>query len=333
MLKLLPVLCLLLMLSVVTDAKIVFQSNRADNQTYEIYVMDDDGSNLQRLTHNEVKDANPAWAPDSLHIVFSRESEDQKTSDLFLMNRDGDAPINLTNHPALHGTPSWSPDGQRIAFVSSRDTPQWNIFTIDILSQKVKRLTHNKQLEDGGADFPDFSPDGRHIVYTQSTPGRWRTLHLMRADGSGQHELIPSDGVLRTYPRWSPDGKKIAFSEIHYGPNLKLISSKTVIQNLDNRARSVLKTPRDWLPHAICWMGRKSILIAADGLNSPERQADIYRYHLATDEITNLTNSPGDDYAQDWISDTTYDVSGAHNKSILWGALKKTYMETDDESR
>jgi len=89
--------------------------------------------------------------------------------------------------------------------------------------------------------------------------------------------------------------------------------------------------PPKWLSHAVCWMGQKTVLIAAEEHDSPERQIDIYRYNLSTDAITNLTNSAGDDYAQDWISDTVYDVSSAHNKSILWGALKKTYMETLDE--
>ena len=329
MLQRLPLICLLLMVASLADGKILFQSNREDKDNYDIYVMDDDGSNLQKLTHSRFKDAYPVWSPDGAKIAFSRSAEDKQQSDIFIMNSDGSAPENLTNHPTLDSTTSWSPNGRHIAFISTRDN-HLNIHHIDVQSQKVVRLTHNKKLADGGADFPSFSPDGKQIVYTQSTPGKWRTLHIMRADGTGQHAFIPADGLYRTSPRWSPDGKKIMFSEIHYGENLKIISAKVIIQSVGFRDRRVLKTPRNWFTFSVCWMGnKKSVLIAAEDHTAKVREFDIYLYNLTTDKITNLTNSPGDDYAPDWINDSILDVSPTGKKSTTWGVLKHTDTSTE----
>ena len=320
--KLAIALSLLLIVSFLADAKIVFQSNRADGQTYDIYVMDDDGSNVQRLTDNPVPDGNPRWSPDSLHVAFDRASKDGQLSDVFIMNRYGAAEKNITSDHPHNAAPSWSPDGGHIAFVSSSGDTPWNIYTIDLLTDDVKRLTG-----DGGTDYPDFSPDGIHIVYTQSSPGLWRTLHTMRADGRQKKELIPADGLLRFAPRWSPDGSEILYAEVTYGPNIELLSNRVIIDAWGYRERRVLKIPRNWAVVSLSWAGRDAVLIAAWELDSPDSQRDIYRYDLGTDTITNLTNSPGDDDGQDWIRDSIYDVAYAGKLAIQWGALKKKFLE------
>jgi len=322
MLRFLPTLCFLLMLSAVTDAKIVFKSAREGH--YAIYVMEDDGSNVQRLTDAPFDESYPVWSPDGTQIAFSRYTDNEGISEIFLMNADGSSPKNLTNHPVIDTAPSWSPDGHRIAFVSHRGDLPWNIFSIEVNSKKVTRLTHNKKREDGGADFPCFSPDGTHIIYTQSAPGEWRSLYMMDSDGRRHWAFIPLDGLFRTFPRWSPDGRKILFTEVQYDAKINVISEKIVIRERDTRIRTVLKIPRRLvLADNCCWMDRgKSVLIAAKELADPDRGYDIYRYHLASDEITNLTNSPGSDRSADWIDDAVLDVSLTGKKSTTWGELK-----------
>ena len=48
--------------------KIAFVTARDMND--EIYIMDADGSNKQRLTNNPASDRLPAWSPDGTHIAF-----------------------------------------------------------------------------------------------------------------------------------------------------------------------------------------------------------------------------------------------------------------------
>ena len=82
---------------------------------YEIYVMNTDGSNQQRLTYNSVDDANPTWSPDGTKIAFVTNRDGNY--EIYVMNADGSNPQRRTYNTASDGSPAWSHDGTRIAFV------------------------------------------------------------------------------------------------------------------------------------------------------------------------------------------------------------------------
>ncbi len=68
--------------------------------------------------------------------------------------------------------------------------------------------------------------------------------------------------------------------------------------------------------------GRKYLLISAKPPNSDTH--DIYRYHLFTGEMVNLTNTPAvDDYGPDWISDDVLSVTPQGKKKVTWGQVKQ----------
>ena len=90
--------------------RIVFSSDRkGDWVNYEIYVMDDDGGNLQRLTENRNNDWSPSWSPDGKRIAFSSDRKgDFESFEIYVMDADGGNQQNLTNHPRNDGGPAWS---------------------------------------------------------------------------------------------------------------------------------------------------------------------------------------------------------------------------------
>ncbi|MDJ0832499.1 MAG: hypothetical protein QNJ69_03185 [Gammaproteobacteria bacterium] len=95
----------------------------------DIWVMDADGSNKQRLTNNGATNWAPSWHPDGKRIVFSSNMddwrEDYKTYghnfELYLINSDGSGLKRLTYNKVFDSFPMFSADGKKIAFGANRN--------------------------------------------------------------------------------------------------------------------------------------------------------------------------------------------------------------------
>lgn len=322
--------CCLLLIPCFATAKIVFVSKRSG--AMDIHVMDDDGSNVQQLT--SVKplevDVDPQWAPDGQHIAFSRDLSRGRVQDfqLFIMRPDGSDVKQLTFPPIDYGIfYTWAPDGQHIAFSGKLDQGE-QIYLIDIRTMEIQQLTN---FDGASVSVRSWSPDGEYIAYDHFKLNMGSNIYVMRADGSRARQFIPiwDDRLYRDDFRWSPDSKSLLYSERGIAENGKHLGSQVVIQEY-NRAtgrggkKQTLTTPNNWYIHSLDWMNNgQDVLITAEERNLPVLQYDIYRYNIATDQITNLTNLPRDDYFPDWISDKMLSVSPLGKKHILWGALKK----------
>ncbi len=220
------VLSLPLMICVDAQAQIVFSSNRDGNP--EIYVMDIDGKNQQRLTNNPNDDWNPSWSPDGKRIVFSSERDGNR--EIYVMNADGGNPQNLSNNPDFDGSASWSPDGKRIAFMSDRDGDflHFDIFVMEADGGNQQSITNDPFDE----RHPSWSPDGERIAFSSRRDGHFRSrfgitseIYVMNADGGNQQRLTEN---LKNdwFPSWSPDGERIAFmSELDGNPEIYVIDA------------------------------------------------------------------------------------------------------------
>jgi len=162
---------------------IVFTSERAGSA--DIYRMHADGSGIERLTDSPSYDDQAALSPDGGTLAFV-STRDGGTANVWLLDLARHEYTNLTKNAGGNFRPSWSPNGKWIAFSSGRDTkpgraePSWEllqstaIYIVHPDGTGLKRLT-----ELGGyAGSPQWSGDGRRIVYYQSTakevyPGRF----------------------------------------------------------------------------------------------------------------------------------------------------------------
>lgn len=128
--------------------KLAFHSTRSGY--YDIYVMELDGAEIQRLTFEpETMDVWPEWSPQGDTMIF--HSERDGDSEIFMMNADGSNQVNLTNNDTLERTPRFSSDGSQIVFRGERDGES-NIYIMNTDGTNIRQVT-TSELSDW---YPDF---------------------------------------------------------------------------------------------------------------------------------------------------------------------------------
>ena len=135
--------------------------------TYEIYVMDADGGNQQRLTENRKNDWQPSWSPNGKRITFASDRKgDLVNIEIYVMDADGGNQQRLTENRKNDWQPSWSLDGERIAFVSDRDGNS-EIYVMDADGGNPQNLTNNPHSDINPAWFNSpfsVSPAGKKFT-------------------------------------------------------------------------------------------------------------------------------------------------------------------------
>jgi len=131
--------------------------------------------------------------------------------------------------PQLTSGPSslaWSPDSKEVVY--SMAGSLWR--------QKIDS-TEAQQVTDGaGYDYqPDWSPDGKSIVYCSYQKDAIELWLLDLASGNSQQ--ITNDGAVNVEPRWSPDGKQIVFVSTTYNKRFHIFRADVNGGKLENVVR------------------------------------------------------------------------------------------------
>jgi Tol biopolymer transport system component len=180
--------------------RIAYVSDQQDN--YEIYVMNANGSGQTNLTNHPAVDTDPAWSPDGARLAFVSDRTD--SDEIFVMKTDGSNLRQLIDLPEPSRPPAWSPDGRRMAFAA--ETPYFDqVFVMNVDGSGLIQLTHNQ----ANSISPAWSPDGSKIAFVVEQGGDFE-IYVMNADGSNPVNLTNSPDWEGS-PTWSPDGMKIAF--------------------------------------------------------------------------------------------------------------------------
>ncbi len=147
------------------------------------------------------------------------------------------APLDLIAHPAV------SPDGTQVAFVGYSDG-QCDLYLYELEPRRLRRLTRTP----GPEDTPDFSPDGKSLVFVglwQIGPTLSWDVFVLDLEGD-RIEMLTSDPFFDWGPRFSPDGEWIALESTARGP------SDIHVLRRDGRGRAAF-TYDEWRDAFPCW--------------------------------------------------------------------------------
>lgn len=236
-----------------TTSKILFT---ADNR---LCMINPDGSNMQVLATG--RGASVDWqahiSRDGTKVVYAQV--DTTFQQIFLIDLLSSRTINLTGDTIFHDSPSFSPDGKNVLYITSE---RWmgSICLKNITTGESSRLTQGLSCYS-----PVFSPGGLQIAFTLSLDGVGPRVAIMDKDRSGIRDLgsgdspqffpdghrilfrdyLPAqdaDGLFsmnidgserkflckipwQTFPKVSPDGRKIVLSDFTDNPEIFVMNS------------------------------------------------------------------------------------------------------------
>jgi len=222
------------------NGRIAFRRFLNEERTWgAIFTIKPNGRGERQITHPAMGfvDRNPDYSPDGRKIAFEREGVDCAVNceydEVFVVNADGTHLRQLTrNAPAqtcgtggfCNGTPAWSPDGRKIAFERASGPvvddliENVGIAIMNADGTGIHALTQRRRPSQGEDSNPQFSPDGRRIVFQRNNvrdaqPADGVALFVLDLRTGREHQVTPWPMRAGDTPDWSPDGKRILFHD------------------------------------------------------------------------------------------------------------------------
>lgn len=287
----------------------------------------DGGEPARQLTVGAKNDTSPRWSPDGRRLAFlsdrgavlqaggggakpgkAEAPEEGGTQVWVLPVADGGEARQVTDLPMDVEAVDWSPDGRRLAVVSRADSTE--------PEKKPDRKPGDPPAPDTRLiDTLSYQFNGAGFIYE-----RFTRLWLVDAE-SGAAERLTSGNHHDGDPRWSPDGRQIAFvSDRHANPDLGWRSDVYLV---DVRARQVRQLSpgrgrQAWGAPAWSPDGR---WIAAIG-NRDWRKGEIQQPSVWRIRVR-------DGFAEDLLPDADLEASGGMNSDLLGAGASRPFWMAD----
>ncbi|HMK87128.1 MAG TPA: CehA/McbA family metallohydrolase, partial [Steroidobacteraceae bacterium] len=225
---------------------VIYSSYR--NDALELWVLDLASGETRALTQNGAVNVEPRFSPDGKRIVFTStlyhkrfhvftaDFADGKLSNIERATGEhkSDLPRYYYSEYDHEINPIWTRDGHNLIYVSNRNhiygtggmwlalapagsasaTPAGSAPSSDAQGTDADRTPASAREihyeESNWKARPDLSPDGSRLVYSSYAGRSWHNLWLMPASGGDAFPITYGDWDM-TYPRWSPDGTRVAF--------------------------------------------------------------------------------------------------------------------------
>jgi Tol biopolymer transport system component len=205
--------------------RVVYASYQGD--AVQLRLLDPATGASAPLLDNGAVNLEPRWSPDGRRIAFTSTlyqgrwhvfaaevTPDGRAERVTRLTEDRESglPRYYYNTTDQYFSPAWSPDGRELLLVSNRGHI-WGSGTIWRMPAREGGSAEAREIRDEETTWkarPDWSRDGRRVVYASYLGRQWHQLWLMTADGANPFQLTYGD-YDAVSPRWSPDGGRIAY--------------------------------------------------------------------------------------------------------------------------
>ena len=238
------------------------------------------------------RNGDPLVSPDGSRMALA--SNRDGTPDLYVASADGSVLLRLTHTPDEETLAGWSSDGRRLWFARTANDSS-RVFSID------RDGTHESEIVTLPGRSVRVSPDGKRVLYCS---GSWTEVRLFVADLDGSHARQLTDGTSVVWgPRWSPDGKSIAFTGRDAAQQLHIIILKV---DTGERRQLTHLTPAEGRAQTPAWSadGRQLAVQVSEG-NGASATSHIWTIDVVTGVMQKLGahTAPYLDEVPSWFPD------------------------------
>ena len=225
--------------------------------------------------------------PSGGRIVFTCTRGDY--NQICIINRDGSGLTQLSDMEASNYYPVFTPDGSSLLFASNRTGP-FDLYLLIFGEKQLFQITQNV----GNVVSPDYSPDGRRIVFVNRVGEGPASIWMVNADGLNPHLVYAGPDTIVAVA-WSPDGERIAYAmSVGVPQEYEIFTMNTEGKNHVRISQGLqgIGGSLDWSPDG------KSLLIYA----GPYNDKNIFKLEVADGAYTQITdggNNAGASYSPD----------------------------------
>ncbi|MBL8102358.1 MAG: serine/threonine-protein kinase [Anaerolineales bacterium] len=210
---------------------------------------------------------------------------------LCMINRDGSGLTQLTDMNASNYYPVFTPEGSSLLFSSNRNGA-FDLYRLVFSEKQIFQITQNI----GNVVSPDYSPDGRRIVFVNRVGEGPASIWMVNADGLNPRLVYTGVNNI-VAAAWSPNGERIAYAmSVGIPQEYEIFTMNTegrdhvrISQGLQGIGGSI-----DWSPDG------NSLLIYAGAFGDK----DIFKLDAISGSATQLTdggNNAGASYSPDGL--------------------------------
>ena len=248
----------------------------------------------------------PKFSPDGNYVAFSRKDE-KGNSDIYLLTSDGSQQEILVSHPGRDECPVWSPDGKYLVFLSDRNRSA-DLWGIRINQGKAVGAPFMIKRDLGWQTMiQDLTANGKLFLFMMGgdEPGNMFTIPVDQVSGNLKGHIAPISvyPTDHSFPRYSPDGKMIAFlsrrGQVGY-PKLFVMDEKGVEREIALQSHYAVNIA--WHPdnRSLFFAGWNKTLIPGiyevlfeTGEIKPVYQNDNFDFKMNKGILVNINLLPG----------------------------------------